>query len=720
MKSSFVCLRTWLMVLACGILVGVPHWRAAEKGGSPTRVVRTFSLKAQVPVYNPAFFLYSPEIVLDRWNNSLRLGKSVLVTDEIGATDWHQTETLSARVWAKKVLVLDDPWGVEGELFIFGTVKEVEVNGKKLKGGKRLVSTGWTRVPVPGYVLFEGKNEVILKGGGSLLIEPSRRPGQSSKSTDAGQTWSNRTLGDKNNLQGEYLIRLRQYRHFAPRGWVMTGVFDLWAASPGSVATPGNLKSIQAMSRVQSPRQPFPGETRLVGWWRTGATPTPDKNNWTAWQRLDREHEPPRSAARHRWAQLKFELMTTRPFKTPRLPGGFQFVYEWTADSGINRDQLEIVKPSKKDPGLHPALGSIPFVYQAPSARLKHLREKYQLDKVIAPGKTEMEQLMLLRYWVRNQWHTAWGNHPAAWMPPWDALIILSSKDKADCLTMCTHYAAVFTQCCLALGWNARHCILDHHCVAEVWVNENNKWVMMDAGNSAERADIGLHFERKGAPLSALDLHVARRAGKTKDITVHFTPAKLAAKIAPLCRPAPAKKVKPPALPDVVPASDLGKYPVCGLKNYRRYAFPARNNYLDTLYPGELYQGWSEYYYDGYYWVGDSPDNPTISPEYSLHLSPSRPQDIDWSLNWTRIHLARTARAGEVQVDLETFTPNLARLEMTQASGKVGPKDWKPTAARFVWKLKPGVNLLRARSVNRFDRPGVEAQVQVKWTPAAR
>src|SRR5207248_2228237 len=184
--------------------------------------------------------------------------------------------------------------------------------------------------------------------------------------------------------------------------------------------------------------------------------------------------------------------------------------------------------------------GATPFVYQAPSPRLKLLRERYKLDAVIAPGKTEMEQLMLLRYWVRNQWHTAWGSHPAAWMPPWDTLIILENRDRPDCLTMCTHYAAVFTQCCQALGWNARHCILDHHCVAEVYVNEHDKWVMMDAGNSAQRADVGLHFERHGLPLSALEL----QDGEV--LQVCFTPRKLSEQIAHFCRPAPPVKDKLP------------------------------------------------------------------------------------------------------------------------------------------------------------------------------
>src|SRR5262249_48621303 len=146
-----------------------------------------------------------------------------------------------------------------------------------------------------------------------------------------------------------------------------------------------------------------------------------------------------------------------------------------------------------------------------------------------------------------------------------------------DCLTMCTHYGCVFTQCCQALGWNARHCILDHHCVSEVYVQQHDKWVMMDTGNSAQRADVGLHFELNGVALSARELHLAQKSGNTGGITVHFTPKSLADKIVHLCRPAP-KPVKE-TRPDVIPLADLPKYPVCGIENYRRYAFPPRNNF---------------------------------------------------------------------------------------------------------------------------------------------
>src|SRR5262249_54830283 len=262
--------------------------------------------------------------------------------------------------------------------------------------------------------------------------------------------------------------------------------------------------------------------------------------------------------------------------RAPRgvVPPQFRLTLDGEPEPKLDATPYKVTLPAD-DLARTAAPGSLHFGYQAPSPRLKALRERYKLDQVIAPGKTEMEQLILLRHWVRNQWHCAWEGGADAWMPPWDALIILDSKDQPGCLTMCTHYAAVYTQCCLALGWNARHCILDHHCTAEVYVNQHRKWVMMDAGNSKERPDCNLHFERNGVPLSARDLMLAHPSAKPDDITVFSPPVKLMEAVPPLARPAPKPKKEPPPRPETVPAAELPKYPVCGLANYRRYAFPA-------------------------------------------------------------------------------------------------------------------------------------------------
>lgn len=678
-----------LAVLLCAVL----PLHAAEK---PTLVVRTFGPDRPEPL-NPRYFLLSPEVVVDASDGSIRLARSVLVADETGTTDQHQAETLSERVQARKQFLVEAADVTAAELFLFGRAGRVQVNGTPLDRPQPLDSTGWQRAKVPPALLTAGLNDMVLSGRGSLLVEPGRQPGRSHKSTDGGKTWTGQGLGNKGDLQGEYLVRLRLGRH-APQGTALSQVIDLWAA-PGEVAIPAQVSilPLPAWTREQ------PEGTRLAVSLRTGVVPTPDAT-WSAWTPLDRPQE---AGPRHRWAQLRFELATDRPQATPRIPRQFDLRWEATPEPVPSQDRLVV----KSLDGGPIRLTSVPFVYQEVSPRLKLLRQRYALDKVIAGASTEMEQLVRLRHWVRNQWHTAWRGDAASWMPPWDTHIILEAKDQPDCLTMCTHYAAVFTQCCLALGWTARHCILDHHCVSEVWVNEHRKWVMMDPGNSKERADCNLHFERRGTPLSALELHQALRSGQTSDLTVCFTPAAVMAQLAPLCRPDPEGE-KAMGRPESIPAAELSRFPVCQLNNYRRYAFPGRNNYLHSLYPGELYQGLSSYFHDGYWWVGDTPDDPHISPEYSRHLSPSRPQDIDWSVNWTRIHLARTAKPGEVEVQLETMTPNFARYETAAEDA------WKPTPGRFTWRLQTGANVLRVRSANQLGRHGTESAVEVQWQPA--
>src|SRR5262249_10946889 len=144
-------------------------------------------------------FLVSPEVVVDPKDGNLRLAHSVLLADETGATDWRQTEPLSAKVWAKKVFHFDRTKVTSAELFVYGGAGAVRVNGMAIGKSERLISTGWTRLKVPAPFMSNGRNDIVFSGGGSLLLEPSRQPGRSFKSRDAGKTWSNNTLGGKNN-----------------------------------------------------------------------------------------------------------------------------------------------------------------------------------------------------------------------------------------------------------------------------------------------------------------------------------------------------------------------------------------------------------------------------------------------------------------------------------------------------------------------------------------
>ncbi len=698
-------MRSALLLASALVGMSLPSGLAAQPKmnvGSGGKVI--FGAEAADPAQRFDSFMLK-DVVVDPATKTLRLAHSVLLTDEAGATDYHQEEGLSAQIQAKKVFTLTAVDMSTADMFFYGSANEVTLNGQKLPAPQKLVSTGWSRVKLPTDALKVGQNEIVFKGGGSLLVEPSKKPGHSFKSVDGGKTWSTDDLTSKANQQGEYLVRLRLGK-YAASGSATSQVFDMWTGGRDEIGTPTGVSLIHASESLQAKQPPGTKLTTLI---RLGNSPVPDDKSWTDWVSLDKDVTPANKMSGHRWGQLKLVLTTTKGQATPQSPASFHLAFDGAKQALQGQPEFQV----SFKPATHFLQSGTPFVYQAPSPRLKYLREHFKLDEVFAPGKTELEQFMLLRYWIRNQWHTAWGSHPAGWMPPWDALMILQCKDQPECLTMCTHYAAVFTQCCLALGWNARHCILDHHCVSEVYSNQFGKWIMMDTGNSASRADVGLHFERDGVPLSARELHLAQKSGKTDDIKVHFTPAKLVAKIAHLCRPAPAAKEKFPPRPDVISAAELKNYPVCGLENYRRYAFPPRNNYLDTLLPGELYQGWSEYFFDGYCWVGDSPDNPTTSPEYSLHLDPKHPQEADWPLDWTRVYLSHTEKPGVLRVDLATVTPNFDHFERTLTPPEAKVASTESPASIFTWDLRKGTNTLTVRSVNKWGKKGPPLQVTV-------
>src|SRR5439155_26341231 len=147
-------------------------------------------------------YVTSPEVVYDARADVLRLAHSQLLTDETGATDWLQSEPLSDAIHAKKVFLLDSADVTSADLLLFGSAKNLAFNGKPIHA-ERLPSTGWSRAKLPVELLKAGTNEVMLWGGGSLLVEPSKKPARSAKSTDGGRTWTQHNLTGKGNVAGE-------------------------------------------------------------------------------------------------------------------------------------------------------------------------------------------------------------------------------------------------------------------------------------------------------------------------------------------------------------------------------------------------------------------------------------------------------------------------------------------------------------------------------------
>jgi hypothetical protein len=634
-------------------------------------------------------------------DGSLTLAPSELISDENGATTIRNHETLSANVWAKKLLQVPIPDAAakpkSAQLYVFGSAKAITFNGTALKPGKAWLSTGWSEIDVPVELIKDGLNEVVLSGGGSLIIENCKHPNRSAKSRDAGKTWDFDHLGDDDFNDGEYLIRLCLERTPA-KGWAMSPVIS--------------LSSMPSFNATITWKDPQPSRAGAEREYRLGTTPGAETGEWTNWRPLPSTlHELLRQAGknplggveiRHNQLAAVGEVAADKPFLQLRV--------RWIARAapGAVLDSVSIVPTAVFTVVKVPDKGTVvletfgpqftttspvilrpssPLAFEKPGPRLAEIRKKHNLDAAVSGAKDELNALARLRNHVRTLWDNGWEVSGGGYVAPWDVRQILTGQPHAECLTMCTHYSVTFAQFAQALGWNARPVVLDHHCVAEVWCDQFGKWVLMDTGNSKRDKYANFHITRDGVPLSCLDIHRVWLSGDVKGVTVHFGDGRTDS------------------------LANLKNYPVCQLENWRRFGVPRRNNLLTTPFPGELEQGWSQYFGDFYTWWEDPPEAgkpwPRWSREYS-HQS-SRDGDLYPTLNTTTIHPFADGEDGML-VHLDSYTPNFKTFQVRFAENQ----PWKDSPASFKVLLKAGDNVVYARAVNAFGRAGRESRLAVK------
>lgn len=604
-------------------------------------------------------------------DGAVRLRKTVLLQDEQGMTHYNNAQALSATTWAKKQFMVDDPACDKAELFAFyATGAKVTCNGQALKEGKPLPSTAWVVWEVPVKLLKRGLNEFIFSGAGSLLIEPSLAPNRSALSLDGGKSWDSDRMGAGGVENGEFVTRLR-LAQYPMSGTITSEVVDL-LGNHNALTFPAGTKGFQATAHGDR----FPGLGALEV--RSGATPSADPS-WSAWKSVN-----PRARAfpeTSRWAQWRAKLVADKDGRdTPQL-NRVELTPLPAKEAGTSAVEILEITP------VAIQRGSWPFAHQAPFHRAELLRKRFKLDDVVAKGKTEMEKLVLLREWCRHTAPKGWDAGATQWVPPWDALVILETNKAPLALCMCTHYSTLFVQCAVALGYNARHLILDHHCAAEVWSNQFRKWIVMDTGNSVDPT-LNCHFEKDGAPLGAVEIHKLWKADRLKEIEAVYTP--------------PRGRVR---------GDELGKKDQCGFVNYRRFGIPFRNNHMATPFPGEIEHGEADYYCDAYLWWDDHAV-PSESPEYGK--TTCRVADYNWTLNETAIYLQASDAKDTPTVILDSVTPNLDKFVVSVDGGK-----WEPQTSPFQWKLHAGENTIRVKSVNQFGVEGMESVARVSFKGAA-
>ncbi|NKB69715.1 MAG: hypothetical protein GKR89_21810 [Candidatus Latescibacteria bacterium] len=612
------------------------------------------------------FRSYSRDRFIDaQTTKQARLSPTLHLTNETGV-EGDIAEELTEQIWSKVIFDIPSAKVKSAELLFYVNADRstqdkpmrVLVNGQRLshrQNRQRMLTGGWDRLRIAAKHLKDGRNEFVFSHCGVLHIDPGP-DGNSFRSFDQGKTWHLDALGAKADISGEYLVRLR-LKGYAPSGQLTSPVIDLADPEGSGILAPElSLKNVRL-----TPQQTAPAGTRIQFELRSGATPAFDPRHWTTWQKRTALSRP------GRFVQWRATLITATADKTPALKKVTLEADLKTRDKTlagielVELDQPEIVR------------SSYDFTYLSPHPRTTRLLKQYRLEDVIAPGQTELEKFALLRDWIHSQW-LGWQSDKYPYTPPWDPLEILETTKGNWGYGMCTHYGAMFAGCASALGYVARVVVIDHHCLAEVWSEELQKWILEDAGPSRE---FDATYEVDGVPVNALELHQVLNSGQTDKLKANKLPL---------------GKIEP-----------MTQY----VETFCRFGIPPRNDHLIFAEPAELRHGAGQYHWDGYLWWSDA-----IDPKYAEYsLQTTRTADFYWSVNQTRIYPQATAAKGTLQVCLETVTPNFDHY-LIQIDG--GP--WQRAEAPLTWELRSGPNELAVRTVNIFGKAGrvSRARVQVE------
>jgi len=326
-------------------------------------------------------------------------------------------------VWAKKEFHVEDP-DVFGATLVLGLYCEVgqdtrreddtfidtdprqamlliEVNGRTIPfrwpKERRYWESGAFPVQIQVESLKPGLNEFVFHSADStewyLLIEDSIWPNRSAKSLDAGASWDYEHLGTNGGHDGEYLVRLQLEGH-PPKGNLTSQALDLARLASGRrVGIPFTLKGIQIESKADEP-DGTGVEFRVRG----GSTPSYEPFEWTEWLPIGDLTRLVDSGPR--FVQWRAILTTTSPKLTPILK---EVTLKAKVEVPDERGKERFAIACDDTPTI--ARSSYHFAYQPyDEERLRIVRERWHLDQVIEGAESELEELVRLCDWTRQQW----------------------------------------------------------------------------------------------------------------------------------------------------------------------------------------------------------------------------------------------------------------------------------------------------------------------------
>lgn len=307
--------------------------------------------------------------------------------------------------------------------------------------------------------------------------------------------------------------------------------------------------------------------------------------------------------------------------------------------------------------------------------RLAEFTARERLDAVLAGVSSEFEGILRLKDWVAAQWPVGVPNP----YPPWDAMTILDMIRAGETGGFCGQYSQVYLQALAAYGIPARYVemgTIDNpiaHFSTEVWSNDFDKWVLMDAHFNA-------HFEREGVPQSALEVHEAFVRGQDGDLDVVLGAVREG-------HPDPLNLIEHPRR-------------TAELYYYLRYHLKANHIAVPDEASGNRYD-------DAMEWEDDDtvPWELSTVPSGLPHVRPTRVSTsdralVDWAPNQVWLTPRRTGPM-QYALDLQHTVLQLSRFEyrVIDEDGVGGP--WQPQASgQITWTIGPRDRRLEVRGVN--------------------
>lgn len=664
-----------------GLSLKGAHFEAIDKG---TLVRKSFilddnrALRAHIVLYlmkskateaNPAYYIVVNgeriEGILPSWHEPM--------------WRWIEVPTSLLKKGLNEVIVGSDASKGEGYELLFAREDEYEDGGGKLlyQGNTSMLSADQLDLEKK-----ELKNELSVINIG----------GTSAKSLNGGKTWIEGKLGPKNNVSGEYTIRINLER-YKYEGNLTSPVIDLWDGLESypvvkPICKVDDLKIITEAS--------IPKGTEIVLQWRKSDTKDVLDSSWENWKTLDGGEVKllELGEVKQRYVQWRAILKTTNPLVSPIIK---EILVNRKLSFNPVASDIYYVRDTTN---VKHRYASFKISYEdAKQPELKLLRERLKLDSVISGAKGDFEKINRIRHYVSGLWYH---DRPIIEYPEWNAHRILDRNERLGAGGMCIQFSIVFMQALQSLGYQARHINVFAHETIEVYVDELGDWVHVDPESVFDSYE---YNTITGKPLNALDQHdfFLKELGFSSNNPINWTALKPWAWYAKGINRVPqpvnfstfTANINNPNQPP----------PQHALVGFIR--FIPRSNFLSQPTPRPINHGLIEWPWNGYVnWYDEATPRKL---QFAIHTD--RIADFYPTINRVEYSLTYTESEGEIQVDMLTFTPNFEIFEVNMDG-----QGWQPSENKLVWKLRPSaLNTIEMRSRNSLGQIGKSSKASLFW-----